>query len=209
MKKSILFGMIFCLSTSICACGNKTPSAGTYEKPKMVLKEEQQEQEQEQAQEQEQEQEQQEDTSTQEETETMYTFGETANLKDWSITVTDMSIVDSIKIDFLEYTPSADDSLYLVVYATATNNGKKADTFLSDFPMSNDVIAKAIYSDGYEFTASDFLGYEHDFHYSAINPLSSLSGEVIFAVPEVVANSTEPLIIRFSCGSEKVEFKLR
>ena len=200
MKKNILLGIILCLSTTICACGNDAPSSGTYDKPKVITKEERDAQ---QAQEQPQEQEQQN------ETETVYALGDTANLKDWSITITDMAIVDSIIVDFLEYTPSADDSLYLNVFATVTNNGKKADSFLSDFAMSNDVVAKIIYSDGYEFTPSDFLGYDRDFHYSAINPLSSFSGEIIFAVPTVVANSTEPLIIRFSCGGEKVEFKLR
>ncbi len=40
MKKNILFGIMILLSVGISACGNKAPSAGTYDKPKMVLKEE-------------------------------------------------------------------------------------------------------------------------------------------------------------------------
>lgn len=214
MKKSIVFGIIFCLCASICACGSKTSSStATYDKPKMVLKEEQEKEEEEEEEENQQQQEQteqpQEQPQQSEESEAIYNIGDTANLKHWSITVNDMAILDSIVMDFGQYTPSTDNGKYLNVFISVTNNGKTSDSFLSSFTTSDDVIAKIIYGDGYEFTASNLLGYDYDMHDTGINPLSSLTGEIAFSVPEVVSNSTEPLLIRFSCGGEKVEFKLR
>ncbi len=210
MKKNILFGIMILLSVGISACGNKAPSAGTYDKPKMVLKEElEQQNEDEQEQDENESDEQSQEQEQQNESETIYNIGDTANLKDWSITVNDMAILDNIVMDFGQYTPSSDNNKCLDIFVSVTNNGKSSNSFLSSFPMSDDVIAKVIYGDGYEFTASNLFGYDYDMHDSGINPLSSLTGEIVFSIPEVVANSTESLIIRFSCENEKVEFKIR
>ncbi len=210
MKKNILFGIMILLSVGISACGNKAPSAGTYDKPKMVLKEElEQQNEDEQEQDENESDEQEQEQEQQNESETIYNIGDTANLKDWSITVNDMAILDNIVMDFGQYTPSSDNNKCLDIFVSVTNNGKSSNSFLSSFPMSDDVIAKVIYGDGYEFTASNLFGYDYDMHDSGINPLSSLTGEIVFSIPEVVANSTESLIIRFSCENEKVEFKIR
>lgn len=206
MKKNILFGIMILLSVGISACGNKAPSAGTYDKPKMVLKEELEQQNED---EQEQDENESDEQEQQNESETIYNIGDTANLKDWSITVNDMAILDNIVMDFGQYTPSSDNNKCLDIFVSVTNNGKSSNSFLSSFPMSDDVIAKVIYGDGYEFTASNLFGYDYDMHDSGINPLSSLTGEIVFSIPEVVANSTESLIIRFSCENEKVEFKIR
>ena len=152
MKKNILFGIMILLSVGISACGNKAPSAGTYDKPKMVLKEElEQQNEDEQEQDENESDEQSQEQEQQNESETIYNIGDTANLKDWSITVNDMAILDNIVMDFGQYTPSSDNNKCLDIFVSVTNNGKSSNSFLSSFPMSDDVIAKVIYGDGYEF----------------------------------------------------------
>ena len=60
MKKNILLGVIICLSTTICACGNDAPSAGTYDGPKLVSKEERDAKEKQEEQQEQQEQPQEE-----------------------------------------------------------------------------------------------------------------------------------------------------
>ncbi len=97
----------------------------------------------------------------------------------------------------------------MLVTATAENTGKEADTFLPSFGLNDDVSAKVLYGDGYEFSLTQLLGYSKDLINSTINPLSSKEGDIAFELPNSVADSTEPLIIEFSSGNNNVDFALR
>lgn len=132
-----------------------------------------------------------------------------APLKDWTITVTDAQIVDSISSDYMVFSPNEEGNKFIQVYAIAENNGKQAGNFLPSFGMGDDVNAKVLYSDGYEFSATNLLGYDNDLHDSNINPLSSQTGEIVFEIPNTVADSTDELLIQFSSGNDKIKFKIR
>lgn len=151
-----------------------------------------------------------EDESPAEETaETLYNIGDSASLKDWTINVTDAQIVDSISSDYAVFSPNEEGNKYVQVYATAENNGKQAGNFLPSYGFGDDINAKVLYSDGYEFSATILLGYDNDLHDSHINPLSSQSGEIAFEIPSTVAESTDELLIQFSSGNDVIKFKIR
>ena len=156
-----------------------------------------------------------EETATAEETSAAgeegapYALGNSADLKDWSINVTDVKIVDSIAGSLGSFSPKEDGNTYVQVFVTVENTGKTADSFLPSFCIGDDVNAKVLYSDGYEFTASNLLGYTNDLHDSTINPLSSKTGEIVYEIPSEVVNSEEPLLLQFSSGNDTVAFNLR
>lgn len=139
----------------------------------------------------------------------VYNIGDSITLKDWEISVTSVQIVDSIAADYGQFSPNEEGNKYIQVFVTVNNNGKQADSFLPSFGMGDDVTAKVLYGDGYEFSASNLLGYSNEMHDSSINPLSSKSGEIAFDVPESVATSTDELIIEFISGNDSVKFKIR
>ncbi len=156
-----------------------------------------------------------EETTTAEETSAAgeegapYALGNSADLKDWSINVTDVKIVDSIAGSLGSFSPKEEGNTYVQVFVTVENTGKTADSFLPSFCIGDDVNAKVLYSDGYEFTASNLLGYTNDLHDSTINPLSSKTGEIVYEIPSEVVNSEEPLLLQFSSGNDTVAFNLR
>lgn len=103
--------------------------------------------------------------------ETIYETGNSASLKDWTINVTDAQIVDSIAADYGSFEPKEEGNKFIQVFVTVNNDGKQADRFLPSYSIGDDVNAKILYSDGYEFTATNLLGYSNDLHDSTINPL--------------------------------------
>ena len=149
------------------------------------------------------------ETESAEAEEVIYNIGETAQLKDWEITITDIQIVDSISADYGAFNPNEEGNKFVQVFATVENKGKQADRFLPSFGYGDDVSSKILYGDGYEFTATQLLGYGNDLHDSTVNPLSSQSGEIAFEIPETVASDTEELLISFSSGNDAVSIKLR
>jgi len=141
--------------------------------------------------------------------ETVYNIGESAVLKDWEISVTDMQIVESIVADYGSFTPNESGNRYVQVFVTATNNGKQAERFLPTFGMGDDVNAKIVFGEGYEFSATNLLGYSNEMHDSTVNPLSSQTGEIAFEVPEAVYDSEDELQLHFISGNDVVKFKIR
>ena len=149
------------------------------------------------------------ESQPEENSETIYEIGNSASLKDWTITVTDAQIVDSIAANYGSFSPNEEGNKYVQVFATVNNDGKQADRFLPTIGMGNDVNVKVLYSDGYEFTATNLLGYNNDLHDSTINPLSSQTGEIAFEIPSTVADSEDELLIQFSSGNDVLKFKIR
>lgn len=150
-----------------------------------------------------------EEPKPEENPEIIYNIGDSASLKDWTINVTDAQIVGSIAADYGTFNPNEEGNKYIDVFATVTNDGKQADNFLPSYGFGDDVNAKILYSDGYEFSATNLLGYDSDLHDSNINPLSSQTGEIAFEIPSTVADSAEELLIQFSSGNDKITFKIR
>lgn len=153
--------------------------------------------------------EQPEKQTKQEEEFKTYNIGDSVALKDWEITVTDFKIVDSISANYGTFSPDEEGNKYAQVFVSVTNNGKQADNFLPSYGYGDDVNAKLLYGNGYEFSATNLLGYSNEMHDSTINPLSSKSGEIAFNISGVVANSEDELLLQFNSGSDTIQFKVR
>lgn len=141
--------------------------------------------------------------------ELIYNIGDSIELKDWRIVVTNMQIVESIAADYGAFNPNEEGNKYAQVFVTVTNNGKEADSFLPIVGYGDDINVKMIYGDGYEFTATNLLGYDAELHDSMINPLSSKDGEIAFEIPESVANASDEMFIQFKSGNDTVKVKIR
>lgn len=149
------------------------------------------------------------EAETETESESIYNIGDTAILKDWEINLTDMKIVESIAANYGSFSPKEEGNKYIQVFLNASNKGKEADTFCPSYGFGDDISVKVLYGDGYEFTATNLLGYDNDIHDSKVNPLSSQTGEIAFEIPDTVASTTDELIVQFSSGNDVVKFKVR
>jgi Telomeric repeat-binding factor 2. len=211
-KKTVLLtGVLVCLMLNACSTESavNTPKNNSVQNVAAEVAQEQ-DTESEQAKDTASEQAAEPDTSTEmQDMETVYALGENAVLGDWGISVTDAKIVESIAANYGTFSPDSTDSKYAHLFVTVTNNGKQADNFLPTFGLGDDVTAKVLYGEGYEFSATNLLGYTNEMHDSTINPLSSKDGEIAFEIPNSVADSENELFVRFSSGNESVTFKIR
>lgn len=203
-KKTMLFmGLLAAVSISAASCGKAPSDSGNDAKTEgdteLVLNNEANDSEALDA---------PEETESQEE-EVIHSIGESIALKDWEISITDVKVVDSVSSDYMIYEPKEEGNKFAQLFVTAQNKGKEADRFLPSFGYDDDVFVKLYYGDGYEFSATQLLGYDNDLHDSTINPLSSQSGEVAFEIPESVASASDEVIIKFISGEESISIKVR
>lgn len=141
--------------------------------------------------------------------ETIYQTGDSASLQDWTISVTDAQIVDSISSGYVSFTPKEEGNKFIQVFVTVNNEGKQADSFLPTINTGHQVSAKILYADGYEFSSTNLLGYSNELHDSTINPLSSRTGEIVFEIPGTVAEAEDELLIQFLLENDVIKFKVR
>ncbi|WP_164473180.1 DUF4352 domain-containing protein [Clostridium sp. E02] len=135
-------------------------------------------------------------------------LGESAKIGEWTVTVNNMQILDTVPDTYGQFNPD-EGNKYLLITLTASNEGKKADTFLSTFPMEDDISAKVLFGDGYEFSQTNLLGYTKSIVSSSVNPLSSKEGNIAFKIPDSVGSSEDPLTLVFTCGNETLNFSIR
>lgn len=212
MKRKLLTILLMCtLSVSFTACGNSATESNTKTETPSGTDEnsEPEESNSEEKQEETDDTKPEEETQPEETSETIYNIGDSASLKDWTISVTDAQIVDSIAADYGAFNPNEEGNKFIQVFVTVNNDGKQADNFLPSISMKDNVSAKVLYSDGYEFTATNLLGYSNDLHDSTINPLSSQTGEIAFEIPSTISDSEDELLIQFSSGNDLLKFKIR
>lgn len=152
-----------------------------------------------------------EETTTEAETEAVsetVPLGESAKIGEWTVTVNNMQILDSVPDTYGQFSPD-EGNKYLLITLTASNEGKKAETFISTFPMEDEISAKVLFGDGYEFSQTNLMGYTKSIISSSVNPLSSKEGDLAFEIPDSVSSSEEPLILVFTCGKETLHFSIR
>ena len=145
-----------------------------------------------------------------EEESTELAVGDTASLQDWEISLTAWETTSEIQdsTGFISFTPT-EGNQFIVISTTVTNNGTASGTFLPSFALSDDVKAKIYFNGEYEYSSTQLLGEENDLHNTALNPLTSKSGTIVYDVPPAVTDGTEPLVITFEAGTEPITFKLR
>ncbi len=197
MKKKLLVPMLFAVAISASACSSKasapkteSTTAETTTATETTTVEE---------------------TTTAPETEAAsqtIPMGQATKMGEWNITVNSMQIVDNIPDGYGKFTPDAGNK-YLLVTMSVSNEGKQANSFLPSFSMGNDTNTKVVYGDGYEFSKTNLLGYSKSLLDSTINPLSSKEGDIAFEIPDSVASATDPIILEFSNGNEKLNFSIR
>ena len=132
-------------------------------------------------------------------------IGDTATLGNWEITFASCEILDKIKSSQFTSFNADEGNKYIVVTLKAKNTGTSADTFLPSFSMGNDVRAKLMYQDTYEFSSANLLGYSEDLHDKHLNPLSSAEGVITFQVAEDAA-TLDGLTLILSAGKSSLEF---
>lgn len=216
MKKKViaLLGMVICLSMAACGGSSKeTVSNGADTTTQDSNEKTSNEAETEKEVEVEKESETTEQNVTDEtdnQDAAVYNINDSVQLKDWTISVTDFKIVDSIPDDYGEFTPREEGDKFAQIFVMVTNNGKQQECFLPKISNdADDVKDKLIYGDGYEFEDTWLTMYENELHDAYINPLSSKTGEIAFEIPDSVASSTDEIIIQFTSGNDNVQFKVR
>lgn len=138
-----------------------------------------------------------------------FSVGENVSLKDWNITVTNVQITDAVSENqYVSFKPE-NENKYLVVDMTVTNNGKNAASFLPSFGFGDDISAKILYQNEYEFSSTNLLGYSKELHDTTVNPLSTKNGSVAFEIPNSIADSDEELILVIQSGNDTVNIKVR
>lgn len=135
-------------------------------------------------------------------------IGETLTLGDWSIVISSIDLVDSIKGGMGSFSPDAGNK-FLQANATITNNGKSAAPLLQSFSLGDAVQVKITYGDGYEFNPVNLMMAPNSLFDESINPLSSKDGFIAFELPDSVASGTDQLLLQFSAGSDEATVKLR
>lgn len=135
-------------------------------------------------------------------------MGQTATIDCWDITVSQMQILDAVSNGYGQFEPG-EGNKYLLISLSAANNGKESASFLPSFSMTDDIRAKLIYGDGYEFDQTNLIGYDRSMLDCVVNPLSSAEGDIAFEIPNTVAESTDKMILEFSCGNDKLDFVIR
>ena len=200
MKKSKIAALILASATALSACGGSTTQETGATTQAVETTEATSEAET-------------EETTVEETTEaeteaSEIPMGQMATISCWDITVSQMQILDAVSNGYGQFEPD-EGNKYLLISLSAANNGKESAKFLPSFSMSDDITAKLIYGDGYEFDQTNLIGYDRSMLDCVINPLSSAEGDIAFEIPNTVAESTDKMILEFSCGNDKLDFVLR
>ena len=135
---------------------------------------------------------------------------EEVEIGDWVATMTGYSFEDEWSDGFLTY--SADDgNKYLLVDLTVTNNGTKADTFVTKYyAYDGDIKAKIYYQDKYEYQINNFMGsVGDDLSSLSIKPLETKEGSLIFKVPDTVASEDGSVTMELTLNKDVYNFQIK
>jgi len=133
-------------------------------------------------------------------------IGETAKTKNWEITVNSAEVVEEVKQNYGSFKPE-DGSKYLVINVSVKNISKDPESFLPSYGMGDDIRAKIKYQD-YDFSSTNLLGYSEEMHDTILNPLSSKTGIIAFALANEVTENLNELHIVFYEGTSEYDFLL-
>ncbi|MBD5137303.1 MAG: DUF4352 domain-containing protein [Lachnospiraceae bacterium] len=145
---------------------------------------------------------------TTEEPAIIYNIGDTAELENWEINIAEMQIVDSVEDSIMIYKANEEGDKLVKVSATATNKGDEASTFCPSYGYSDDLIAKVINGED-EYSALILLGYGDGMHNKKVEAQASISGNMVFEIPESVASAEDELIVKFTYKGKELNFKVR
>ena len=117
---------------------------------------------------------------------------------DWEITVTDFDYTQAISVGLLHEYRANEGSKYCTISLTVKNIGKKAQTFLPYISYGNSATAEIVW-DGYEYIRSELIWSDKDMlSNESLNPLVSASGLIVFEVPDEMADSDIPPVLKIT-----------
>ncbi|MCD7804635.1 MAG: DUF4352 domain-containing protein [Oscillospiraceae bacterium] len=126
---------------------------------------------------------------------------ETKTVGDWKVTITDVEVLDKLNIGILSYTPD-EGCKYVKISLTIKNNSESLEYF-----QGYSTNSKIVYDGKYEYSAT-ITGMSDDLTYESLNPLVTVSGYLLFSVPEEVIESEDSLYYVVTSGSHSAEFLL-
>lgn len=135
---------------------------------------------------------------------------EEVEIGDWIATMTGYSFEDEWNDGFLTYS-AGDGNKYLLVDLTVTNNGTKADTFVTKYyAYDGDIEAKIYYQDKYEYNINNFMGsVGDDLSSLSIKPLETKEGSLIFKVPDAVASEDGSVTMELTRNKDTYNFQIK
>lgn len=135
---------------------------------------------------------------------------EEVEIGDWVATMTGYSFEDEWSDGFLTYS-AGDGNKYLLVDLTVTNNGTKADTFVTKYyAYDGDIEAKIYYQDKYEYNINNFMGsVGDDLSSLSIKPLETKEGSLIFKVPDAVASEDGSVTMELTLNKDVYNFQIK
>lgn len=135
---------------------------------------------------------------------------EEVEIGDWVATMTGYSFEDEWSDGFLTYS-AGDGNKYLLVDLTVTNNGTKADTFVTKYyAYDGDIEAKIYYQDKYEYNINNFMGsVGDDLSSLSIKPLETKEGSLIFKVPDTVASEDGSVTMELTLNKDVYNFQIK
>ena len=135
---------------------------------------------------------------------------EEVEIGDWIATMTGYSFEDEWSDGFLTYS-AGDGNKYLLVDLTVTNNGTKADTFVTKYyAYDGDIEAKIYYQDKYEYNINNFMGsVGDDLSSLSIKPLETKEGSLIFKVPDAVASEDGSVTMKLTRNKDTYNFQIK
>ncbi|MBS5028681.1 MAG: DUF4352 domain-containing protein [Clostridiales bacterium] len=135
---------------------------------------------------------------------------EEVEIGDWIATMTGYSFEDEWSDGFLTYS-AGDGNKYLLVDLTVTNNGTKADTFVTKYyAYDGDIEAKIYYQDKYEYNINNFMGsVGDDLSSLSIKPLETKEGSLIFKVPDAVASEDGSVTMELTRNKDTYNFQIK
>lgn len=135
---------------------------------------------------------------------------EEVEIGDWVATMTGYSFEDEWSDGFLTYS-AGDGNKYLLVDLTVTNNGTKADTFVTKYyAYDGDIEAKIYYQDKYEYNINNFMGsVGDDLSSLSIKPLETKEGSLIFKVPDAVASEDGSVTMELTRNKDTYNFQIK
>lgn len=135
---------------------------------------------------------------------------EEVEIGDWVATMNSYSFEDEWSDGFLTYS-AGDGNKYLLVDLTVTNNGTKADTFVTKYyAYDGDIEAKIYYQDKYEYNINNFMGsVGDDLSSLSIKPLETKEGSLIFKVPDTVASEDGSVTMELTLNKDVYNFQIK
>lgn len=135
---------------------------------------------------------------------------EEVEVGDWVATMTGYSFEDEWSDGFLTYS-AGDGNKYLLVDLTVTNNGTKANTFVTKYyAYDGDIKAKIYYQDKYEYQINNFMGsVGDDLSSLSIKPLETKEGSLIFKVPDAVASEDGSVTMELTRNKDTYNFQIK